>query len=689
MHPTLLLTLSDTWRPLVGDLETKWKERLGLKAHCLEIHDASVQDLSLGVRGILDYTRVRKLEEHGYTVVPALNLVLLAEANDPQLREITHSIVDFLSTQGHGLDTRLHIVLLWPEKDDPAHLDYLAPAPDAPVPTRVWPLCRWTKRGMWLSTQDSFRTWLQYFVEILLLKDSPLNPPLGRQWAGLGIAKIEWGQPDPCHYLIQLWQAVLRLDLGSAHPPLKLALPDLPSVSPPKNPEDRNPDESPRWQEEDWKEYRQTLQERASATMASFLNNLEDWLSLHFLQRPLREGLPQLQETIRVLKEKDEELQEQQTALLEELERLLGLEGIRARKQLLDKQRERGHPINAEELRVLSERLEPFDKALETGSIDFFLDRDSEFQEAKDELKKLEEAFDQTLANCQEAASAKMAQPPSSVWARILRQIKQILLFNRSSANQASANLPCERAWRILERAYRKHEVIADRHHQYLSLWMKLDLLGSIRLLIREYVRRASETLSFASSLKIEGCPGEEPQVFRYIPAREVPPPLLEEEAHRLVKKGILDFVAAKDIEGLQISLLEGAERLVNKLKHADPGTISIPDDEWGIVMNAAAPLVPTINWPEHQHYTYVLGSASPNRWTEPLITDRDWKPGETLVLRLVYPLLPEHILQIHNVDWQVQPQSSPVPSPPPVSKDEEGVMRVNSLIDEILEGMT
>lgn len=679
LHPTLVLTFPGALRHLIQDLPPVWQERLGIRALCLEVGEASSHGLALGLQSLLSQPRIRQLQESGYVVDSALNLVVMAGADDPALPGFTQQIQGFFGSKNQGFEVRLHIVLLWPETGDAANLDALAPNAHVRVSTRVWPLTRWTMRGLWLPSDEHFRTWLQHFVEVLVLKDSPLNPHQGLEWAGLGVARLEWGQPDPCHYLLPLWNAVAAVNLGPSEPPPDLTLPSVPTLDPPRHPRDRKADDSPHWQREEWRAYLERLKEEAVNTIARTLNSLEDKLISRYLQNALAKGLPALEKRIESLREKEEELLEEQRSVLEEVDRLSGLEGVRAQISLLEKQQRRGRPINSEELSSLLKRLAPLEEALEIGNIDYFLGKDTSAQEATRRLRELEEAFTQSMAKCQETFSTKAEEPPPSPWVRILQWIKNILLPKRYTPAPASANLPCERTWRTLEHAYTQYQIIAERYQHYLSLWMKVDLLESLRLLIQEQVRKAQDTLSFATSVKIEGCPEQDPQVFRYAPVREVPSGLLKDEAQRLIKQGILQFVAAGDAEGLQLALLEGAQRLAEKLPQQNPNNVPIPTDVWQLLMDAAAPTVPVANWPDHKRYTYVLGRGYPDRWTESLIVDNEWMPGETLVIRFVYPLKPDQVLRMQDETY-----APPEPLPPEIPKSDEGVVRENELLDEI-----
>ncbi|MDM7323470.1 MAG: hypothetical protein P3W93_000480 [Thermus sp.] len=685
LHPTLVLSFPGTLHHLVEGLIPVWKSRLGLGQLCLEVRDASVFGLKDGLTALLSQTRVRQLQENGYTVDYAVNLVVMAEAQEPGLADLVPELTRFFSSHTQAFEARLHAVLLYEEPDALQQLSVLDPDPHAPLPTRVWPLSRWNKRGLWLPSEEALATWVQHFIEVMVLKESPLDPQAGREWVGLGVARLE-EHLDPCHYVAPLWEAVKKMGLGPPGPLPKISFPGLPTLDLPVHPKEREADARPMWRGQDWEEYLQQLQAKAMAVLEQELARLEEGAFPRYLRRALLKGPATLQNALQEFNNLLEGLKRQRNGLLDELDKVVGLEGVRARFHRLEARRQKGRPVDPMELEELRQALASVDRALEEGDIRYFLEKDPIAQKAALELKGHQEVFAKSLEKCRDDSPSSEKLAPASFTARLVASLQNLFRGLRSPKQVAAVNVPCERAWRELEHSYELHQTYADRFRHYLNQWVQLQFLESLLHLAAEERRRAEEALKVATSLKVEDCPQPETLVFRPFSSLSLPQPLITQEAARLVEEGILEYIVERDLDGLQLALRQGAERLIKEMQGGLHGPTEIPQETWMALLDAASPASLVSNWPNHRRFTYVLGRHNPAHWNEPIFGDPDWFGNEVLVMRFVHPIEPQQILRTQDPSWAT-PQPTPVAPPEamPAPMEGEAVIRENALLDGLI----
>jgi hypothetical protein len=148
------------------------------------------------------------------------------------------------------------------------------------------------------------------------------------------------------------------------------------------------------------------------------------------------------------------------------------------------------------------------------------------------------------------------------------------------------------------------------------------------------------------------------------------------------VKEGALEALWDGDPQGLEGHLWEAAERLAAELGDVQ---LSRPQEElWSTLVAAAAPRVLARHWPEHHQYAYVLGPAPGTRWGE-AYDQEGWLPGESVLLRLVFPLAPDHLLEDTVRPAPEATKEPPEGQEPPAASQEGAVRRENPLLDELL----
>ena len=687
VHPTLLVAFPGLAETLVRAAKPLWAARLGPRALALEV--VGPKDVERGLVALLSQGRQLELKRRGLEPDPALTLVVLAEAGREGLPEFLEALRGE-SQRGpwSGMELRLHLVLFLLGPEGLEALKALPPDPGLQPPTRVWPVSRWGRNGLYLPREEHLSVWVQHFVEALVASRAPLQPEKGLDWVGLGIARLELERPSPETLVPTLWEAMKGLRIGPTP-----ALPPLPSRRfapgpPPAPPERKSCTEHPEWNAHlsRWETYRKEEGLRAIEAGEETLFALDAPTPYALGRQALLVGLPALPEALARLEAAARAAEEERRGLLELLDRAAGVAGKRARLHRLRSRRSRLEREDLEEeARALEQELEPVDQAIGEGDAAFFLRGDPEAREAEEKLAELAQRFQENEKRWKSELEDQ-PPPPAPSWKRWLRGLLVRLRLARPEVRPAAEETRktlCDRAWKLLYEAWAEEEKRTQRYFHYEALLHRFALLTEYLKVLRRERERALRAQSLAEAFTpVPQVPEENPLVVR-IPKPLLPGhPRLQEAARLLVKEGALEALWDGDLQGLEERLRETAERLAAEL-----GDVHLPrlqEDLWSTLVAAAAPRVLARHWPEHRQYAYVLGPAPGTRWGE-AYDQEDWLPGESVLLRLVFPLAPDHLLEdtVQTAPEEPkEPSEGQEPSPTP---KEEVVRRENPLLDELL----
>jgi len=687
VHPTLLVAFPGLAETLVRAARPLWAERLGPRALALEV--VGPKDVARGLVALLFQGRQLGLKRKGLEPDPALTLVVLAEAE----REGLLDFLDALREESQrgpwaGMELRLHLVLFLLGPEGLEVLKALPPDPGFQPPTRVWPVSRWGRNGLYLPREEHLSVWVQHFVEALVASRAPLQPEKGLDWVGLGIARLELERPSPGALVPLLWEAVKGVRIGPTP-----ALPPPPSRRfapgpPPKPPERKSCTEHPGWDAHlsPWKAYLKEEVLRAAQAGEEALFALDTPTPYALGRQALLVGLPALTEALARLEAAAKAAEEERKGLLELLDRAAGVAEKRARLRRLRSRRGRPEREDLEEeARALERELEPVDQAIGEGDAAFFLRGDPEAREAEARLAELAHRFQENEKRWKSELEDR-PPPPAPSWERRLRGILVRLRLARPQADlptEETRKTLCDRAWKLLHEAWAEEEKRTRRYLHYEAILHRFTLLTEyLKALSRERERALRVKALAEAFAPTSQAPEENPLVVR-IPKPTLPGhPRLQEAARLLVKEGALEALWDGDPQGLEGRLWETAERLAAELSDVQ---LSRPQEElWSTLVAAAAPRVLARHWPEHRQYAYVLGKTPGMRWGE-VYDQENWLPGESVLLRLVFPLAPDHLLEDTVRPAQEATKEPPEGQEPPPASQEEAVRRENPLLDELL----
>lgn len=687
VHSTLLVAFPGLAETLARAAKPLWTARLGPRALALEV--VGPKDVERGLVALLSQGRQLELKRRGLEPDPALALVVLAEAEQEGLL----GFLDALRAESRrgpwaGMELRLHLVLFLLGPEGLEALKALPPDPGLQPPTRVWPVSRWGRNGLYLPREEHLSVWVQHFVEALVASRAPLQPEKGLDWVGLGIARLELERPSPEALVPPLWETLKGLSLGPGP-----VLPPPPSrrfapASPPAPPERKSCTEHPEWEAHlsRWEVYRKEETLRAAQAGEEALFALEAPTPYALGRQALLAGLPALPETLARLDAAARAAEEERRGLLELLDRAAGVAEKRARLHRLRSRRGRLEREDLEEeARALERELEPVDQAIGEGHAAFFLRGDPEAREAEERLAELAQRFQENERRWKSELEDR-PPPPAPAWKRWLGGILVRLRLARPEAKPAAEEtrkILCDRAWKLLNEAWAEEEKRTQRYFHYEGILHRFTLLTEYLKALSRERERALRAKGLAEAFApTPQHPEENPLVVR-IPKPILPGhPRLQEAALLLVREGALEALWDGDLQGLEGRLRETAKRLAAEL--SDVQLPKLQEELWSTLVAAAAPRVLARHWPEHRQYAYVLGQAPRTRWGE-AYDQEDWLPGESVLLRLVFPLAPEHLLEDTVRPAQEAPQEPLEGEEPPASPKEEAVRRENPLLDELL----
>lgn len=675
VQPTLIISFPSA-RFLVEPLYAIWEKRLGPKALALE--KALPQAWRKEFWRLLSQSRLQALHARGFPPDPAPTLVVLASPLDGELEDTLSDLeAFFLGAGSQGIEARLHLVLLLRNLEDFRAAGRFPPDPSHPLPSRVWPLSLWNRRGRYLAREEYLQVWVQHFVEALLHTKAPLQPTQGRDWMGLGIARMERTQPQAHDLIPELWEAIKGA--GGDYSPT-FTLPQPPKTSsearyPPK-PERQDCLHYPEWQGPLWEKALQALAQKEETALEEALLSLENPIRFSGVDEALCKGPKALEATLAVLQGVRAELQTRRHAVLAELDEGLGLRGQRARYRRLKARKDRGKPDNTEDFNRLEALFQKLDESLGDGCPEVLLEKDGEARALQDELNRLKAELEEGQKAWNELEVAPPPSRPQRLWG---------LFPLRSTATEppTSRKRLCDEAWSLLEEAHKLHTAYAAKLEKCRRICLEVSYLNALLPALDEEERRLQETLERIQSFSPRApSRANNPLVVRLAGPRP-PRSAYRQEAARLLQDGILEHLwYGDDQEALEEALLEGAEHLLAHIPPPEP--LNPSSEAWVRLVEAATPQIPVRTWPEHRAYAYVLGSAQGQRWGEPY-AEEPGREGEVVLFRLLYPLSAEDLWR-EGVEPFFEEGEAPSQGGPDRMGEPRDSLRPNSLLDELQE---
>lgn len=676
IHPTLVVAFPGLGQGLVQEALRAWEQRLGNRQLALEVV-LEPRATEAALKKLLSQERFLKLQGLGYALDPALNLVVFAEASHAELDNfLQETSRNLRSGPRKGLEVRLHLVLFVGSADDLEALKHLPPDPSHEPATRLWPVSRWSRSGLRLAQERHLTPWVQHFVEALLLSQAPLHPENGRDWVGLGIARLEKEKPSPAALAAIIFQWVQKVQLNAPS-----TIPPAPSCAwtppaPPQSSPRTSCDQHPQWSGSVWEEQRKKSGEKAEEALDQLLISLEGPYPYEIGRQALLHGLPALKGAIADMGRALEELEAREKELLEKLDQAADIPGKRGRLQRLLTRQKRGLDLQ-DEIARLKQVLEPVNQALEEGDLEFFLKTDAEAKALREKLDEIYQKFEENRHRW-ENDLVPSPQPQDAWWKRLLGRKKQ--------APQGQTLLRkrlCDAAWDLLKQAEEIQQSYTQRHHTLLGLWQELVLLRTHREALARERERALKVQKDILAYKPPAVGQEDnPLIIRMPYHLRTDHPVLQREAELLVKEGALEAFWDQDQEAFGQALWARAQKAARALQ----GQVQwkAGEEVWFMAVAAAAPRVLVGNWPEHRQYAYVLGKALQDRWGE-AYDQEEWFPNETVLLRLLYPLAYPHFLEEEAEEGLPEQENEKPTGPgaePPISSE---VVRDNPLLDELL----
>lgn len=666
VHPTVVVASGELGAEALRTLLPLWRRRLGPAWPALEVVEAQGLGLLEAALGrLLDHERVVQLQLSGHSLGQAVNLVWVVEAHHPGLPgDLTDLAAEARESLQAGRELRLHLVLLLPdlfaltaEETDVArqNMDLLRPDPLAAPATRVWPQSLRNRADLHLRAPQQLFPLIQHLVEACVRSHFPFHPtqPRGRDWAGLGLCRLEAAPPSAYALAQQLWDVLRETSLGETGLPAPPAVgPSGEGWTPPAVPERKNCLNHPEWGIDlVWETARTELREAYRAQVDEAAFPFEPTLPLEAAREALLLGLPALGQLEARLAAALGEAGAGLGAALEPFDELFGLRGRRDRLRRLELRAEAGRPVPEGELTELRSRLAELDALLEEPRLEAILAQDPLVREASQRLREARSRFEDNRRRWNEQLEQPRPAPPRvPLWRRLLG-----LLFpplRPRPAKEEAEDLAktrkrlCDAAWAELAAGYAQHQAVAQQERLWLERWARYRLLR----VYRDALARELERCEAVRRLAEQFAPPDEPPaarhplVLRFEAPYTVARPELEHRSRQLIREGVLEYLWDRDLQGLADRLLLEGERIAAGLRLPDISEL-MDGEAWGAAMLASAPRVMAHHRPDHEAHGFLLGAVRPTRWLEPLTQQADWLPGEGVLFRFVHPLAPEQLI--------------------------------------------
>ncbi|RIH89434.1 hypothetical protein [Calidithermus roseus] len=704
LYPTIVAASGELGDRALRVLSPLWRQRLGPAWPALEVlEDQGLGPLEAGLGRLLDHQRVVDLQLSGHFLSQALNLVWVAQAHHPKLRSDLSRLAD--KPQGllfGGRELRVHLVLLLPDlfalsQEEKAqaqeNLDYLRPDPSALPATRVWPLSLRNRADLHLRSPEQVFPLIQHLVEACVRSQFPFHPAQakGRDWAGLGVCRLEVAPPSKYVLAAQLWPVLCQTSMGSLVLPKP---PPIPKPEPqqvlPEPPKRTNCLQHPDWEiDQPWETARIRLRDSYRLQVDELAFAFEPALPWEVAREALLLGLPALEQLEAQLAHALGETNDALKAALEPFDELFGLRDRRDRLKRLELRAEAGRPIPEEELEQLRGRLAELDALLEGPQIEELLARDPVAKGATQQLQQARARFEDNRKHWREQLEQPRPQEPRPpFWRRMIGLFwpslrPRSLGVDAEELSRVRKRL-CDAAWTELGAGHAQHQLLTQQQQLWLERWAKYRLIRVYRDALARERERCQTIRRLVAEFKLPaaGPPTRHPLVLRFEPPYIVPQTELEHRSKQLIQEGILELFWDRDLQGLEDRLLLEGERMAADLPLPDISEL-MDSEAWGAATLASAPRVMACHRPDHEAHGFLLGAVRPTRWLEPLTQQAEWLPGEGVLFRFVHPLAPDQIIL---ADYGgMEPTSSPppkVPSPAAHSLDE----RPNPLLEAIFD---
>ena len=677
LHPVVVTATGNWPQDLVARLLPRWSQRLRVASRVLEFAKGPPSvGWAHAIRTLLQEQRIGELVREGFQVAPTIDVVWLAQSHAPELEA---ELEDLESQRDgplfSGREVRIHVLLLLPSvfpigQGEPAraqaNIERLRPDRAAYPPLRVWPISLRNRADLHLRDANELAPLVQHFVEALICTDLPVQPTLGRDWAGVGLCRMAVARPARESVAARLASVLIKKSLAPVVVPSLPACPVHPAsiqaVDPPPRPERRSCHELPEWKVANpWQEFRESVREQYRRSVAQTVSHTERLLGNEAVEHALQSGVP----AVRALRKRlEQELQTAQAQLNEAtapFDAAFQVQGLRA---YLESIREAANRDDSTLLGWGREQIENVDRALESCDIEAFLQRDPEAQEAEEKIqeaqshfRRIDQEWKRTLAPPEDAQQPAAAGQRGTLrrwfdrgakW--VWETLRDLFLPPTVAENDEDAERRkqlCERAWKQVQSAYDAGSKVTDRSTYWLERWAEFRLRRAYRDALVRAIERCETTERLAKQLREAAVRRQSPGLTLQFHVSE--PTLqraLHEGAENLIRDGALRALNKDQLPSLKRRIAQEAGRLAAQVKTA-PLSELVDPDSWRAALEIAAPRAMIAHRPDQLAFTCVIGHASPPPGLGVQYQLPHWltEDTEALVFRFVCPVLPEDLL--------------------------------------------
>ncbi|GGM16640.1 hypothetical protein [Deinococcus aerophilus] len=661
LHPTLLTAFPGTAQQLLPDLQAHWKTRPGPLLAALEV-SAHPEDLTAALIRLLAQDRQLQLRRQGHRTDSAVTLVWLADAHDPGVGAAVQKLRGLLQhAEWAGLEVRLHLLLFLPDvaRPDPhgweqarAQLLELREDPDATPVTRVWPLSLRNRADLYLRAAQDLLPLLAHFVELCVHSGDVLNPavPSGRDWAGLGLARMQLRGAPISEIAGQLWQLLREEQLGPLPPlpPAPEALQAVVDSVPPGQGHHADP----------WAQAAMQALRPAREQLERQLSQLDSLLPWEYGREALLRGLPHLQEAHVRLRAAVKRSGEALDAAVAPFDDVAGVGGKRARLRRINARLNVGRSVDEHELDRLNDALAPVDDALGEHNAQAFLDMEREVAERRSRVQRWSDQLSELREELAALPEPPPAPPPGCVGGllRLLRRVPPPpeppqVLQRRTLERRVTA---------LYADLQREHAQLTARRLRWDNQLMVYRLALAYHEAVRHESERADQALAHLQALTAETARTENDQPLVITATREqhIPPEALREEARALLRQGLGELFWDDDVDEARSRVRDAGLRL--REEHRSPQLHDLDENLWATALLAAAPRVVSRSTPSQQLTFTLLGAVNPVPLASHYTAHDTWFPDETLLVQMLWPLHPDQLLILDGTSTPLAAVSSP-----------------------------
>lgn len=531
------------------------------------------------------------------------------------------------------------------------------------------------------------------------------------------MVRLEVKKPDPWDWLAILWGEIRTVRVAEVPPrppwPKWDGIARLkeaePSLRPPPSPERTNCYEAPPWNvEATWEAYRAICVRQCSRVSEDLRPALDEEGALERQRESLLAGYQSLRLTVEEAERELRQINSRIDQLRDIFDAAARLGGKRARLRRLQERQDGGRPVDERELERLRAEVKPVDEAIEAADLDFFLAKDPQALQALREAEQAHQAFETILRQWEERERTVQEEKKQKqgrlrrLGAFVLRTLR-VLPPVREEADEQVTTL-CKRAWEQLVIAWEAQQKYQACFETYLDRWSELVLALGCRDLLQKELAQARVTLERIERMQLPSPKKIRESSLVIAVAQLTEPPLAElrRKAKELVQNGFWEWFWDGDVDGARQTLVEAVRSVAEELPLARIATY-LDDKIWDAALVAAAPRALLQHRPEQRSYGFVLGGDGAPQWSERSDTGQWWAPDEILLVRLVYPVAPSHLLEAgQGAEEQEDGETGTAPTQTPVrepaareavhaaspERPSSVVSRANPLVAEMLQSV-